>query len=741
MPISLLFLLQVAAPATSRRPESDSAAYATVALQRLVHLAAERNAQIPTELRGYRAQVESEMSIVVRSSRELESALQIEQVESVVRWERPNDLEQRVVGYRARESTINISALTYLKRPWVVPLLYGNRLTLLLGQGRSGASATRSEGFAVHPFSVDREDYYRFSGGDTVEVLHANGRAIPIVRVQVDPLIDARPVDLVFHGEIDVDATRFQIVRMRGEFVRHAAHASLRDRVTHLALQVVAYAELENGEYLGAYWLPTYQRIEAQGRSPLASELRPVFRVVSRFRQHALDDRNRDTMALGAMRDSAADAPRAHLTTASRDSVSGFTAWHREIGDETIAARASDFDDVAPDAWRTRGPARIDWHAEHLSDVFRFNRVEGLYSGASATLRLRDRAPGLSIGANAGWAWSEEVARGAAVVRRARGPWLWDLRAERRLANTNDFRPTLDFESSLMAALVTADDYDYLDRRSLGASTTRALGGWSRAEIRIESGLVSDRAVRQHVQFGLIHLDSAFRSNRPIDAGSAWRNAISLNVHPNVSGESLEPGIGAGLSYERGDGALRWQRLDGRLIGRHTWRAVTYAARLDVAAAFGAPVPRQQLIEFGENEGLPGYLYKEFGGDRAALLRGNVAYVLPVLQAPIRAWHAVTLPSLAPSIAIGLQSGWSGASASTLRQLSSFGVRRDSVTGLPLLDRRTGQPVLATRPTDGVRSTLGVTLRLFGGAVGIGVARALDRGQPWRLTLGVGQGL
>lgn len=40
-----------------------------------------------------------------------------------------------------------------------------------------------------------------------------------------------------------------------------------------------------------------------------------------------------------------------------------------------------------------------------------------------------------------------------------------------------------------------------------------------------------------------------------------------------------------------------------------------------------------------------------------------------------------------------------------------------------------------------VRSTVGVSLRFFGSAVRIGMARAFDRREPWRFTFGVGQGL
>lgn len=73
------------------------------------------------------------------------------------------------------------------------------------------------------------------------------------------------------------------------------------------------------------------------------------------------------------------------------------------------------------------------------------------------------------------------------------------------------------------------------------------------------------------------------------------------------------------------------------------------------------------------------------------------------------------------------------------RELLGYRVQLESE--ISWVRRRTGMPVLATRSTDGVRSTVGVSLRFFGSAVRIGMARAFDRREPWRFTFGVGQGL
>jgi hypothetical protein len=791
--------VHLSAPAVARARwccTADSV-YASVALRALIDSTAASGREVPAALRGYHARIESELAILLRTAAARDGAggsgaaagvsdstdehglsggrertLQVEQIESTVDWTPTASgerIEQHVIGYRSRGVTAGISAMTYLRRPWIVPVLYGNRLHVVLGcdgdarrdvdslSGNSGGTrAGRGDTrVAVHPFSADRARYYHFAGGDTLAVIRLEGRSIPIARILVEPRRQPPGRALLFRGEVDVDAVRHQIVRMRGQFVVAGRQRSIARRVLASAWQTVVFAELTNGEFDGRFWLPTEQRVEAQGRSSLAAEFRPTFRVVSRFREHELrlaTDTAALTPAIAAGPGGIVATERARLTFAPRDSMAAFGAWAAEIGAATADTRSTDFDDVAPDDMRARGAPRFDFRAERIADVLRFNRVEGAFTGAAGTYRFRDAAPGLAVGGAAGWAWSESTARGNAWMQWRRGRWMLGTRAERALANTNDFRPLLDFEQSFAALLVTADDYDYLDRRSLILSGARVLPMPGAPVLRLEVGPGRDVAERARVRYGLIHLDSAFRPNRAVAEGSYARTAVGIDVHPGVTGEFLEPGIGGGLWYERGDGVLRWQRLEARLAARHTWGPFTYAGRVDgVVVASPTPVP-QQLVEFGENEGLPGYAYKEFGGDRAVLGRVGMSYDLPGGRAPIRvggtvgntldrllhrggpSLGSVYLPGLAPSVAVGLNGGWSTATSASARAgLASFGTRVDTLTGASLL---------ATRPTEGVRSTVNLTFRLFGGTLGAGVARPLDGHDPragWRLVFGIGQ--
>ena len=76
----------------------------------------------------------------------------------------------------------------------------------------------------------------------SVAVLHLTGRHIPIVRRVVEPREGLPGRTLLFRGTVDVDATRRQIVRMRGQFVAEGRRAPLWRRLVTAGWETVAFA-------------------------------------------------------------------------------------------------------------------------------------------------------------------------------------------------------------------------------------------------------------------------------------------------------------------------------------------------------------------------------------------------------------------------------------------------------------------------------------------------------------------
>ncbi|HEY6826065.1 MAG TPA: hypothetical protein VI259_04350 [Gemmatimonadaceae bacterium] len=677
-------------------------------------MAAVSNRLPPASLSGYRSHIETETALLIRDTLGREHSAEIEQIASEGRWSRDGRYELHILGYRSQNVGVPYSALSIV-RAWTVPTLYGERLSL----GAYFATASRSDTFvAVHPFASDRERFYKFSGGDTVTTLRIGTRNVSIARVRVSPNVQGDSRWGVFDGEIDLDADRYQIVRMRGRFGIAGGEKQRPNRVARLTgIAAAAYIEFVNAEVDGKYWLPASQRTEFQASFPFLGQTRPVFRIVSTI----TDIEATDSTNVGA---GAGATQRIVVSWAKGDSASRFTDWNRELGVQSGNVHSDDFADMAPEAWRADGPPRFELFSTRASKYIRFNRVEGLFIGLEPTVDFRSAAPGLSAGVGAGWAFSEQTARGGTRVSVRRGRALASLRAERTLESTNDFTLPLSDDPGFGAAIGSSDNYDYVDRRTLAVSLTSIIGGAETAIASAQLGIGSDHAESARLRHGIFST-RAFEPNRGASSGRYAKASADLEWHPSVTGDFLHPGVGARLNYEIANGQLAWQRVETGLAVRHYLGNLSLVMHTDAGAVFGDMLPPQTLFELGGTESLPGYSYKEFAGDRAVVFRSFASYRLGFWEKPIRAGRTLMLPGLSPGIVISVEGGWS--------ELSSDAARRAAIQ---LGTTETGDPV--SRPTDRIRSTVGAGVSLFSDLLHVGAARPLDHTAPWRVAVGFG---
>ncbi len=699
------------------------------ALRELLADASKRNV-LPPSLISFRSHVETEISVVLRREEGTEAVGAVEQVASTLKWNRTGFYDQRIVGYRAQQTGANVSLLSVFQTGWLNPVLYGNRLRVRTNASRRtpprrGGPDGADTLPAVHPLAVDRERYYRYSGGDTIVTVRAGDRVIPIAHVRVQPRTDVTGSVVLFDGEMDLDASRGTLVRLRGYFVR--ANAPRRGMMASLS-DAVAFVEYENGERNGEYWLPAKQRIELQATFPGLGDGRAVVRIVSRFSQMQVNDTVLDAPTLAAA-DSLRARVRRRLSFAGTDSLGRYGAWQADVGALSLGMHSDDFNDIGPDRWRSTGAPRLDYTVPRASDAFHFNRVEGVYTGTGIKWSLRDLAPGVVVRANAGWAWNEGTARGRLSVERKRGNTALEVRAGRSLDNTNDFRVPLDSGNTMGALFASQDPYDYVDRRSATIAAVRTTGA-RRLLTRVEFGVADDRyrpASYRRSPFG----GEAYRENRRLDQGRYVRTAALIEWHPDFSAEFAKPGVGARLAYERGDGTLQWQRAEVRATARQPFGPFVALARADVGAVFGSRIPPQQLFELGKFQNLPGYEDKEFAGSRAAVLRASLQYTSPYFRQPIRAGRFF-LPALAPGLSVGVQSGWADAVTNAART----SIER---LGAPIDSTRLAQWAPVARPTDGIRASITAGLRLFSGGVFVGATRKVDQAAPWKALITFGQ--
>jgi hypothetical protein len=405
------------------------------------------------------------------------------------------------------------------------------------------------------------------------------------------------------------------------------------------------------------------------------------------------------------------------LVVAPQDTLRNYDRWKSDLGTLTADVRASDLDDVGPREYRVTGEPQVKFQVERFADLVHVNRIEGVYTGVGCVANFRDAVPGLTLRATAGYAWTEQTIRGRISADLIRGTTHWGVVAGRMLDNTNDFRSPGDSGNTL-AALSGQDEYDYVDRSGALLSLTHPFPKSSTFALRWEAGLLEDHSVSANWDHGVFNTSRVFRVNRVARNGRYVRTAVQLEKQRDLDASFARVGSSVVLRYERGDGDFTYQRAELRLMNRLNSGPWTLATRFDAGALLGPDAIPQQLFELGRSENLQAYDYKEFAGDRAAVVRGIVTYRLPLFRAPIHIFKWIWLPEPSPALALSLQTGWS--------QLSSpAALAAATELGALVTPTGTGRP----------KTTIGAGIRFFGGSMGLTMARAIDHADIWTLKL------
>src|SRR5262249_41061982 len=129
--------------------------------------------------------------------------------------------------------------------------------------------------------------------------------------------------------------------------------------------------------------------------------------------------------------------------------------------------------------------------------------------------------------------------------------------------------------------------------------------------ITFQFGVASDHSEPTRVSHGLFSRQT-FRPNPSVTDGSYALGSVDLELHPNVTGDFVQPGLGLRAHYELGSGQLDWQRVELGLSGRYYLGPIVLAAHADAGAVAGADPPPQRIFELGGEGTLPGYAIDSF---------------------------------------------------------------------------------------------------------------------------------
>jgi hypothetical protein len=748
--VVVAWALGVLAPAQLAGQGADSStrelpAYASDALRVLITRASAR-AATPT---AYVARLEQESATfrIRDDGRVIPQTIQ--QSQSRLGWSASSGAEESRTGYRGETYELDTSLEQGLRPGWFPPVITDDRFRLRQPMARTlspleqlirrtvGLVSAEAETLAVvHPLASDRERAYRFAGGDTLALTLDDGSAFTAIRVRVQPRL--RPITgvLVFRGDVWLDARTLQVRRMIGRVDRVRAEAARAKAFIAGDVQPVAYLDVQTREAEGAV-VPALVRVEQTARA-LVQEARSVVRVVSRA--------NFDTVTAGGTR------VRTPTRRNAADSVTGYRLddagpdvpmrpWRLGLGEATQASLGADerFVPWWPERELPTGPAIGRLEVRRDTDLYRFNRIEGLFTGAGLTVRFRDRLPGAVLRSVGGWAWNERTWRARASFNRTIRGTTALVGVGKFLDLTNDFRSPYDSGSTWLPLLLSTDPYDYVERRYARLGFESAVPD-ADAVVRLEAGLVRDVQVQRSVTRGLV--GSSFLPNRGVDEGTYGRVIGLLELGRNADLDPTGRSVGATLRAEVTEGTLEYQRLEARVVGRARFTGGALAAVAHAGTVLGSPPP-QQLFELGGLQYLPGYAYKEFAGDRAASATLIAALPIGLLRDPIGEIAGFVVPAIAPSLQLGLSAGWTDLVSPTARRAAErLGPVFDPVTGTALRDPITGG-IRTPRGTRVVRSTLSVGLQLFGGALYVGAGRAVDGAgdapRNWRAVVAIGR--
>lgn len=634
-----------------------------------------------------------------------------------------------------------------LRPGWFVPSAAGDRFRLRqpirrpptlgdrLVRATLGRFATQPETLAVvHPLARDRERAYRFDGGDTVS-LALDGEAITAVRLRVRPRLRPLVGGAVFTGDVWLDARTLLLRRMRGRVDQRRTDVE-RARATILGdAEPIAYVDLRTEVRAGAA-VPAELRIEIVQPFGLENTI-GILRLTARL--------SYDSVAAPRPAPSAATTPSAVAPPEYRlieDDGGDPRPWSLALGDAMRAAEAADdrFAPWRPPRARPDGPPITRFEVRRESELYRFNRVEGLFTGLGVATRLRDAMPGTVLRASGGVAWRERTWRARASLNRTVGGTTGYLGVGRLLDITNDFGAPTDSGSIWLPLLVSLDNFDYVERRYARVGAVMDLPGVAGRAI-LEGALVRDVPVTQHQGRGLF--GGPFLPNRGADPVSYGRAIAQVEVE---RGAELDPSgrrLGGALRAELAEGGANYQRLEAKVVARaRGWRGLALGAVLHGGVLLGTPIP-QQLFELGAQQHLPGYAYKEFAGDRAASLDMLAIVPLGLLREPLGEVAGFVIPAIHPELQLGATAGWTDlttpAAEAAARRL---GFVYDPVAGTPLRDAVT-RALRSPGATRTVRATISIGVRLFGGAVFAGAGRAVDGAsdapREWRAVFGVGR--
>ena len=541
-----------------------------------------------------------------------------------VYWRAPDLSKQRIMG---RRDTLLLPTDINYHRDHLGIVQNNFRNIIRIGEGDEVQDVP-------HPLSPSGLDVYDFAIHDSLQI-RLGSRVLDVYEVRVRPKDDRQPRTV---GSVYIDRESGEVVRMTFSFTR----AALIDK----DLEDVSVV-LENGLIDGRFWLPRRQEIEIRRTgSWLDYPARGIIRGRWEICCYEINKGIPPSYFAGPEIVMAPTAERAQnpfpFTGHVLDSLPPDV---RAVTDEDVKK----VQEEARALVRAQALARsrsFALSARHISDLARFNRVEGLALGTGILQRL---GGGFAVAAAGRYGFSDDELKGRAALeyRTGMGSSLV-LAAQREYHDVSDEQETSLVRNTIAAQEFGSDYTDTYDARGISLSGSLAPFGW-RPSFELAYEEHAPLFVRAKPASGAFEPTIPAEELREERVGVALDRGTSLTYggfelasHVAVSG-IRRVGQGAHAEAVRPTIVLDLQRPFGtnRLIS-HTFAA---------GALSGDSVAVQHLVYLGGPTSGPGYDFHEFVGRGGVSQRLEYRFLTPFVPIPLgrfgRAPGSITLAPFA----------------------------------------------------------------------------------------------
>jgi len=663
--------------------QSDTSTFRDAATAELYARARARHAAQDSLVKNYRATLRTRVDLSAGRSRfARQTTLFAHESVAEVRWQAPNDLRLEVLGTRAIVPLVRILAgfgaraeldaeddirrQLVFDRPWFIPRALGDSIRLM------GVP----EHAALHPLAEGGTQFYRFAINDSVQLITPS-RTVRAVLVRVEP---KQMGPALVAGDMWIDTETADVVRFAMVFLGDFLWGDERKESEEANRFLSVEAQVEYALVDQRYWMPyrqflaitaeipvflnlsiparavtTFSDYRVNTNPPIAFEVpreqltgdeddgKIVVRVrageplepeptgveedldVDRLAQHAREEYG--YVRAGNWRDG-----RWEMSVPPADSLVAFS-WSGELDtsyDESeerhlreTFAELSELSEELPAEWTGRRRWGIAY--ESVSEIVRFNRVQGLSVGAGYEMRPGIKFASLLFAGRFGL--SDKRPTGSVTLRHDGPEGRLDVRAFNTVAEVEPWTRGLGVGNSINALFVGHDDADYYLRA--GGSVTSTWNEGLLQDVEIRLSYEHHRSMETAATSAIAGLwgSRVLPENAPVEEGWFLRGTIGRTVRLGVV--TLAPGAEALLG--EGSSAVRaWGAAE--LGFGLPWVNGVLRARAGVIRGDDLP---QMLFRLGGPQTIRGFAYGVRTGRAFWTAQLDAALGGPRLMAPV----------------------------------------------------------------------------------------------------------